>query len=257
MEPLEKVENVILKDSSKLFVYYKFRLTLDDDVWDGSSSRVVSMGALREWTDWLADGGYVSGRMTAGWEVKNSHGDFCKPHIHIHFKSTSKKDTIVKSLKRHYLAMYDETLVGNGLYSFKLCAFPESEDKFFRYPLKQQTFTLKGKHYCRGFTDEEIKTMSAVAHGSWVTSAECNNSKKDKRENTDTLYDRLLKNVTKKLDGKPLDSSHFYLIVQFYKDEKRPINDSTMVGYYHLIRLELGSTTVAEYSAKLISKYSL
>lgn len=265
MESLaEKMENEIIERESPIYAYYKFRLTLDEDVWDASDGlvggvplgrrRLVSMGALREWTEYLADAGYVAGKMTAGWEVKNGFGDFCHPHIHIHFKSTTKHDTVRKGIIRHYKHLYDEHLSGNKMYSCSICSFPESEEKFFRYCLKQKSYTIKGKHFCRGFADEELARMAAEAHGSWVSSAEVKNKKKEKLSQNDTLFDRLLNYCRKKLDGKPL---HISLLVQFYKDEKRPLNDATLVGYYHLIRLELCEITVADYSAKIISKYSL
>ncbi len=264
MESLGEMENHKILSETPIYVYYKFRLTLDEDVWDASDGlvggqplgrrTVISMDALREWTEYLCNAGYVAGRMTAGWEVKNSFGDFCKPHIHIHFKSTSKHDTVRKGIQRHYKALWDEELRGNDMYSCKLCAFPESEEKFFRYTLKQKHIKIKGKHFCRGFADDDIARMAAEAHGSWVSSAEVKNAKKEKLTQADTLYDRLLNYCKKKLDGKPL---HISLLVQFYRDEKRPLNDATMVGYYHLIRLDLDEITIAEYSAKIISKYSL
>ncbi len=187
---------------SPIYSYFKFRLTLDDDVWDGSDCivagktlaqrRLVSMRALEEWSEYLVDMGYVAGKLTAGWEVKNKYGDFCKPHIHIHFKSHRKHDTMRKGLVNHYRKLWDERLAGNAMYSFSLCAFPESEEKFFRYPLKQKSYMIRGKHFCRGFSDETIARYAAEAHGSWVSSAECQNKKKDRIESSDTLFDRLL-----------------------------------------------------------------
>ncbi len=124
-------------DGIRPVIWYKLRIRLDDTIYDpampsGKFRHFIS--AAKEFYDIIMP--YVTDSVTGGIEVHNKFGDYTYPHVHLHFKSQSKKDTMLKKLKRRYEAMYDEPLTGTKKYSFT----PETQvsaHAFFRYPLKQ------------------------------------------------------------------------------------------------------------------------
>ena len=124
------------------------------------------------------------------------------------------------------------------------------EDKFFCYPLKQGGALSQIEHPSRGFSEDEIIAMTKAARMTAAIAMEVAIKKGNKKEESDTLYDRL---------EAALDKGQGTLgeILTFYMEENKPINDSTIVGYYNLYRLKRNRITVAEYAQILKSKYTV
>ncbi len=187
-------------------------------------------------------------KCVGGYEIKGKTGDYVKPHIHLHFSSTQCKDTIVKSVKRYFVDQHDIKLIGNKMYYIKIVPFIDNLEKFMRYPLKQYTDDKELiNSVSRGYNDEDLKKMRAAAYAVWLTGCEVQNAKQDRRDEKDTLWDRLeqklLKSETK---------NYMELIVQFYMEENRPINNTTISGYYNLWMLKSNAVSTKTYAELLL-----
>jgi len=238
-----------LEQHSDIYVYYKFRLTLDFEVFDGKAALQPYISCTNSWFNWLIDQGFIDGKATGGCEVKGKTGDYVKPHFHIHFRSTSKKDCIAQAIRRKYFKDYEIKLKGNQMYSLKLDPYPDNDLKFFGYALKQQN--PDKRLLVVSFTPTQARDLCVAGNAMFKSTCEFNSAKQMHREDKETLYDRLEEFLDE--HGPTLEN-----ILKFYVEkEKKPINDGTIVGYYNLYRLRRQIITYAEYSAKLISKYNI
>jgi len=233
-------------------MYYKLRITPPDqeEPVDGVYEREninTSMLFLTAVIGILTP--YVDGFLTSGMELLNSKGNETWLHYHIHFRSKSKKDTISKQLRR-VLKEQGVDLVGIKSFSFKQETYVV-EEKFYRYPLKQGCVVrYRDTALHIGFSDEKLKSMSAMANDCWKIGCEVNNSKADKKEDADSLYQRILAKFIKAALINPEDWKICEFLITFYQNEKRAINLTTIKGYVNNLKLDTGQIT-AEQMAKL------
>lgn len=232
-----------------VFVYYKFRLTLDESTFEVGKRPLSSYtSTTRDWFSWLLEKQYINGKATAGCEVKGRMGDYVKPHFHIHFRSATKKDTIAQGLRRKYEKDYEEKLYGNSMYTLKLEADPMNDDKFFRYPLKQQD--PDKPLMAIGIACQKTRDMCVAAIASYKVVCEVNQSKDMKIKLNESLYDRLEVYLDK-------NGCSIINILKFYTEDNKPINDATIVGYFNTYRLRRQIISYAEYASILKSKYNI
>lgn len=172
---------------------------------------------------------------TSGFEVRNKAGDNCKAHIHVCFKSTDIKNTIDKAIKRHLVDVYDEDVVGNKCKMFKEWTQLRDENEYWRYPIKQTYDPLK----CGGFSKSFLETQHEIAKTSYAKTVQVNQSKMDKRDNSDTLFLRVMNKMTKApiQPTNPRQIASYF--VQFYIDEDRPLNKTVIQGYVTLAAVKL------------------
>lgn len=221
-----------------VLIYYKFRYTFQNLELKDEYSSMEKKQHILNVKGMLNDlDPYIVDRCTVGLEYMNSYGAPTHPHMHIHFTSRSKKDTIIKQLRRR-AQEYGETMRTNKVFSLK----PETyvvEEKFFRYPLKQGL----NIDWQKGFKEEEYTQMHLMANDCWKIGCEVNNSKKDRKEESTDLYDRLYRHVIKELKNEICDINVLAEIIKFYQIEKRPINMSTAKGYMYTVLLDSGKIT--------------
>lgn len=231
-------------------VYMKLRITTHQEVYDPTDEQNYKAAdrygpmKLRGMVEMLDEHGYIHSKMTSGYETKGKTGDWVKPHFHIHFDTMAKKDTIRKAITRSWEKIGDGRLSGNKMWSFQIEPYVV-EDKFFCYPLKQAAQApLANKQPSRGFNDDEMRAMTKAAAMTAAIAQDVAIKKGNKKEESDTLYDRL----EAKLDE---GQGTLAEIVRFYMDENRAINKVTVRGYYDLYRLKKGKITVEEYCATI------
>jgi hypothetical protein len=218
-----------------LVIYYKIRLTLDCDIWESNDGKHRSYkGITEDWFNWLKTTKYINSKATAGFEVKDKKGEYCRPHFHIHFDSTARKETIQKAMKRRYKDLYDEVLAGNDMYCVKQEPYPDNEVKFYGYAMKQ------GSYLTFGIDDDKVKEYAAASSAVYKTTCQINQKKVEAKDQADTLYDRLAIYLGK--NGSSLKN-----VVQFYLDNNKPINPTTMQGYYWLYQLKSKEITIDEF----------
>lgn len=240
-------------------VFYDLRITIEQEAYDPLTynahipekhrDRMLTSPmrlALSVIEDYLSP----TDKLIAGFEVKGKQGEFVKPHFHLRFTSSTKKDTIRKQLIKRFDDESDIHLSGNKVWKFTIVPYINDERRYWAYVLKQQT--LDRPHWFKtiGFEQDTVKEMMIEGAAVWKTACEVNTAKANKREEVDTLYDRL----ERKLDK---GQGTLEEIIEFYVEESRPINDTTLVGYYNLYRLKRQRMSKEDYAAQLKSKYNI
>ena len=225
--------------TSQADIYYKFRYTFTETDSDLEKQRGVIKYLINILKPCMSSEYY-----TFGIEWFKSGMIDCKPHVHIHFVSRTKKDTIVKKLKRAPGCYMD----GNRCYSLGVEVNVDKE-KFFRYPLKQQRGDTRKCCGGGGFEKPIMESMVECAYAVWLTAAEVMNKKIEKKENNDQLSDRLfvyLDNLGQ-LDN---DLSIKIGIQKFYiEQEQKPFNRTTALGYMYNYKIARKKMTHEELAA--------
>lgn len=223
----EEITEIKKTEISQCDIYYKFRYTFQDvdDFREQRASVKLILGFLKKFI--------LHDRFTAGVEYFKSGMEDAKPHCHIHFVSRTKKDTIVKSLKRSSARDGLDLFHTNRCYSLGV-EVNVNEDKFFRYPLKQQKGdTYKLILYGNFITKDRLIQLRDEAYAVWITACEIQNKKKEKKEDSDQLCDRLFVYLDK-IDNLDTDLKIKVGIQTFYiEEEKKPFNKTTALGYFY------------------------
>ena len=157
------------------------------------------------------------------------------------------KETLRRCITRYWFKQYGEKLTGNENYALVLEPYVE-EDKLFGYLFKHQT--EDNPPMTIGFSPEDITAKIKASRQVNSISVDVNNKKRARKEQNDTLYDRLEVQLDK-------GQGTLEEILAFYMSENKPINDATIVGYYNLYRLKRQKISHAEYADKLKSKYGI
>lgn len=180
------------------------------------------------------------GKYISGFETRNNSGEHCKAHMHIAFYSTCIKQSINRTIKRYLENDWEQDYVGNSAYSFKAIHIRNLEE-FWRYPIKQSLDLST----CRGFAEDKLKVMFEIAYESWQKTCQINQSKIDKRDKDDTLFQRVFSKIKKEnLQNLRSIAKKF---VEHYLEEDRPINKLTIQGYTINAALKLNLMSVDEY----------
>jgi len=232
-------------------LYYRFRFTFPFQKKEHleQQPRDVKVCELKTFSDIILDAisGHFTSKLTAGVEFKNSRLENTWAHMHLSFTSTKCRDTIMHAMKRKMeKAGYDPSiyLCGNKCYSLKAVADPRNDMHFFQYPFKQiksQSNALEWSWKRQlGFTRKQFEDMRLAAYAIWTKSVEINQEKQDKKDNADTLFERLSAMWAKHmatndtfLDNTKVASLRDVqdFVLQFYTDEQKPYNHTTMRGY--------------------------
>ena len=171
------------------------------------------------------EGGYfLNGKYTSGIEKYNKEGNTTWLHVHLHFWSVKQTLSMRKSFKR-WFEEEDQDTTGNKNFMFK-ADIVRDKMHFMQYPLKQNL----NKNICGGYTAEQLDVMHEQAQMHYKTIVSFNQQKRDKMDTTDTLFERVIRNIEKTNVAKTRRNiaKAFY---QLYIDENRPINKTTIAGY--------------------------
>lgn len=182
------------------------------------------------------NGYFYMGKYTSGFEILNKLGEHCKAHIHIHFKSNNIKESMNRTIKRYLVDEWEQQYLGNSTYSFKP-KHVRCDDEFYQYPLKQ---TLD-YNVCAGFTRDQLDFMHEVAKTSYAKVCQVAQAKEDKRDKDDSLFLRVLAICKKKNDYSK--RAICLTFIQYYREEKKPINRTVIDGYVLLAMLEMNLIT--------------
>jgi len=241
---IEEVEETPVSEFDKIKlshadIYYKFRYTFDDGRQANlDDQKTVTNEIIKMLRPYMSSEYY-----TAGIEWFKSGMVDAKHHVHVHFISRTKKDTIVKKLKRS-----SDWFDGNRCYSLGIEVNVDKE-KFFRYPLKQQKGDTRKFTKCGGFDKETLITMRDCAYAVWLTAAEVMNKKIQKKEESDQLCDRLYVYLDN-IGHMDTDIKIKIAIQKFYiEQEKKPFNKTTALGYFYNYKIQKGKMTHEELAA--------
>jgi len=237
---IEEIEEIEISEFDKIKlsqadIYYKFRYTFNEKLIELEDQKKITNSIITLLRPYMSVEYF-----TAGIEWFKSGMVDCRPHVHIHFVSRTKKDTIVKKLKRSG-SMFD----GNRCYSLGIEVNVDKE-KFFRYPLKQQNGDTRKFTRCGGFTKETLITMRDCAYAVWLTAAEVMNKKIQRKEDSDQLCDRLFVYLDN-IGQMDTDIKIKIAIQKFYiEQEKKPFNKTTALGYFYNYKIQKGKMSHEE-----------
>jgi len=176
-------------------------------------------------TYFIQDGRCDSDGFITADEKKNKFGEETKRHFHFNFTSDKKKDTIQKGIRSFY-SERGYVCKGNRCYSLQQCDEPEDYDRWFRYCMKEKYL----KKLTRS-SEVDFKTLEILAKDERQQSIKHNIASRAKLLDKSTLYDKLIMDLTKS-DPKPNDyKSIWSFIVQWYVEQKKPVNMTTIKGY--------------------------
>lgn len=251
------MEELALASAIRPTCWYKLRITLDDSIYDPAMPGVKFrhfITTAREFKDVIDK--YTLGKVVGGLEVQNKLGEYTFPHVHFHFTSHTKKDTLVKQLKRIYHSLYDEALVGNKKYSCKIETDVNME-RFFRYSLKQYEAIepIIEQKLCSGFSTSELETFRKVAYAQYQLGIEVNQSKADRKEIATTKFSRACLKLDKLENPSKLDIA--LGIQEVYLNDESPINNNTIAGYTLAYCLKRGLVSKEENAKKILSLVNL
>lgn len=224
IEECEVPEMKKVEPASQADIYYKLRYTFEED----ASENLPLMKTISKNIVSLLSNFMIGDKWTLGIECFKSGKVDAKPHLHLHFVSRTKKDTIVKCLKRSDLQIFN----GNRCYSLGIEVIV-NEDKFFRYPLKQQkNDTKRYVAFGKAFNLDVVKNWIETGYSCWIVACEISNAKRERKEDSDQLSDRLYAYLDKK-DVLDSDLKIKVEILKFYvEEENKPINIATCKGYF-------------------------
>lgn len=230
-------------DTPLIPIAYHFRFTFSDqdkDLKCLEDNQFIGRCRLiwRSLINKLSDNQYFEkDKFTSGFEVRNKAGDHCKAHIHIAFKSTHIKQSMNRTIKRLLTEEFDQLYLGNKCYSFKE-QHVRNEEEFWRYPLKQGL----NLQMCRGFQKDRLEQMHKVASESYQKVCQVHQSKMDNKDNSDTLFQRVLSICKKNNDNsKRAIAKTFY---SYYLEENKPINRQVIEGYVLNASIKLNLMTL-------------
>lgn len=168
---------------------------------------------------------------SCGYELLNKYGETTKAHYHFVFEDDSgkTKDAIRKQIIR-FSEKLGHKLRGNAMYSLGQDEEPDDINRWLRYSHKQsqegdKPFTW-GNKFPSDFNYAEQQKL-AIEEFKRTSSQLVKN--RDKIAEKETFYDKIVKYLEEK-GLKDLKSIHI-AIQQFYIQEKKPINYSTVDGY--------------------------
>lgn len=163
-----------------------------------------------------------------GYEIANNLNQPTHPHIHIHFSTLKKVDTIRKSLTRMW-SDRGEVRKRASLYCLKTEDDVKEMDFFLRYPLKQRSDFLR--KYCRLPPAFNFDFQQNCAYESWLEVVAVNNKKLETQLAKESTFDKMC-TWLELPENKPNSKRETLVkVFEYYKNEKLAMNIATMTGY--------------------------
>lgn len=192
---------------------------------------------------YMLDHEYIhQNKYTSGLETQSTSGDNCKAHIHIRFFTKCVVQNIRRTIKDYLTKTYDEDTTGNKAFMFK-AKTPRDIDEYMGYPTKWGL----NKKLCGGYTDTYLEQLHLVGKAILTRAIQQNQNKMDKRDETDSLFQRL-KNICQKdkiVEKRAIEVA----IVKLYIEEQRNLNRTAVSDKANTLMLSLGLLTPQEWLA--------
>lgn len=216
-------------------VFYKYRYTYPEGM--SLTDQIDIAGRL---VDYIRKHYMLGAKFTLGIEHYTKGMMVAKPHVHIHFQSKTPSKTIRDSMAKAFgmrgkcQSCKAEVLV--------------DEDKFWRYPLKQQKSETE-RHWSGGvFTPADLDKMREVAYACWKQAAQVLLHQKERKEER-TSRDRLYNYLDEMHSRVPMTSlektrMHAYM---YYAEHEDMLNVSTVDGYVNVWLLKNRVIGITEF----------
>lgn len=241
MQDIENIKTTIseissgLDDQVSIPVFYKYRYTFDK----GSSiDEQISLSKLI--IKLIKERYACDNRLTAGIEHFTKGKLETKPHLHVHFISKKNSNTIRKGLALEF----------NFIGRCQCCKAEAivNEDKFFRYPLKQQKNDTFRWGHAAGFSQDEKLNMVEVAYGIWTVSAEVAIEKLEKKiaRNSEDRVCQVLDNLFA-LDPPKTYFDVMKCALNYYAEHEETFSYSTISGYVDKYLIRNSKISIQKY----------
>jgi len=189
-------------------------------------------------------------KYTLGVEELDKLGIPCKnlgKHIHFHFITDKdiKKDTYQRDFRKDYKDEFKIDLKGNKMYMIKVRNDADSEERWMRYPLKQQKDLENYNYYNYG--REEIYLMWKCAHDEYIRQVETNNKSLDKYLDKSSFKGKCY--IELKAKGINDKKSFIIAFVKYYLEKSKVPPISKLNDYWIDFQLSVGIMTVEEWYA--------
>ncbi len=178
-------------------------------------------------------------KLTSGIEYRGKTGQFVNNHIHFHFESNSKRDTIAKQFVRKMMEDMNDFRKKSSAYYLKA----QSEvdyDKHYMYPLKEYDWkNTKKYNFCKGIPLEELEILNIKAHSLRLKSYEVNEHKQTKREDV-TFCEKFCTYLDKNTTASTYEGIYIEL-TEFYKQQDKPPDHKQLSGntYLYMLKKEI------------------
>jgi len=184
-------------------------------------------------------------KYTVGIEDKDKFGKQTHKHIHFHFMTDKdiKKDTYQKELRKDFKKDFNTNLTGNKMYMLRVTNDAENEERYMRYPLKQQKDLENYNYYNYG--REEISLMWKCAHDEYLRQVETNNKTLDKYLDKSSFKGKCYI----ELKAKGINDKKTFIIsfVKYYLEKSKVPPISKLNDYWIDFQLSVGIMTVEEW----------
>lgn len=232
--------------------YYKFRFTPSPTL-DENLCQNVGRSFFREFLK-IEELEFA----TFGFETKDKLGEDTDPHFHCHFASSNFKiGAVRKAIQRSKYALDAKAENrAKGYYSLTEETDVQSEERFFRYPFKQQGRCFQNwERLPDGF---EIEKQVALACDEWERDIEFNQKVKERRERP-TGKDVLFSHMDVLHQNTPFTNVEDILvaILDFYNTEEKSSNESTIRGYVNTAILRYGLMTSRDMAKKWLNNWNI
>jgi len=223
--------------------YYTFRYTWpiqkDPSLCDASGLRLEKNPFARHKTYVIGLKELISkhsNQFTMGVEQFNKRAEKTWWHIHIAFTSSTKRDSLRRALMRFH-ASFELEFKGTKCYALTPWPDLKNLDGFWRYPLKQYSTVFQPQSFpirnSQGFPPEKLEEMRKIAHAHWLEAVSVWQTKVDKNDKSDTLFEELYAYCRNR---QPLDVRKIArLLIEHYAEHNRPINLTVIKGYTYNI----------------------
>lgn len=219
----EATENLV---KNNLAMFCKYRYTFKKD----EQNLEVQQDILKRFCQFIRETYAEGNRIIGGIEHYTKGMILTNAHIHIHFVSKHKSDTIRKGMARRF------DLIGR-CQACKPEVILDSEAKFWRYPLKQQKGDTARGNFVSGFDKEEMRVEAEVAYQCWRQAAEVAVNKVEKKLER-TSQDRLFA-FLESLGILENEEAYVCAALEYYAENEESFCFKTIEGYaqkYMLLR---------------------
>ncbi len=185
-------------------------------------------------------------KLTSGIEYRGKTGQFVNNHIHFHFESNSKRDTIAKQFVRKMMEDMNDFRKKSSAYYLKA----QSEvnyDKHYMYPLKENDWKITKKYnFCKGIPLEELEILNIKAHSQRLISYEVNEHKQTKKEDLG-FVEKFVAYLDKNISPTNHEDT-FVALTDFYVDvQDKPPDYKQLYNYSYMYLLKKKIISSREY----------
>ncbi|AXQ66273.1 MAG: putative replicase [Cressdnaviricota sp.] len=232
--------------------FYKLRITLstsDQSDRDCSGVRRLCLNLKKKYKIKLS---------SFGIENINNKGQTVPEHIHFHFELVDDlHDNPHRNVKR-WIQTQMPSLKGLAIWSFPPPEECSDIHRFLRYPLKIKSDPTLFE--CPEYLDFDYATEEILAKNEYADVVKKQQAYAEKQECKTTLYDQMSSLITLDLSQNPQPISVsliFNKMVDFYVNQKKPVNPQTLNGYVILYLISNNHITSQTYTALNCSNTNL